>query len=109
MSEEVVVVKKVRSHKIRLYPNNVQSTHLLRACGIKRFVYNWGLAERKNMFTEGEKISGFNLKKRFNSIKREEYPFVTEVSKCVADNALLDLDKAYNNFFREVKKGNVKT
>ena len=105
----MVVVKKIRSHKIRLYPNNVQSTHLLRACGIKRFVYNWGLAERKKLYEEGENISGFNLKKRFNAVKRSEYSFVTRVSKCIADNALLDLDKAYNNFFREFKKGNKKT
>ena len=103
------MVKKVRTHKIRLYPNNVQCTHLVRACGIRRFVYNWGLAERTTLYEAGEKISGFNLKKRFNALKRSEYPFVVEVSKCVSDNALLDLDKAYNNFFREFKKGNKNT
>jgi putative transposase len=81
----------------------------MRACGIKRFVYNWGLAERKKLYEKGEKISGFNLKKNFNSIKKDSYSFVTEVSKCVSDNALLDLDRAYSNFFRELKKGNKKS
>lgn len=100
---------KVRSHRIRLYPNDVQSTHLNRACGIKRFVYNWGLDKRKTMYEKGIKISGFELKKLFNTVKRLEYPFVTEVSKCVSDNALLDLDRAYTNFFREFKKGNKNT
>lgn len=99
-------MKKTRSHKIRLYPNNVQESHLIRACGIKRFVYNWGLAKRAELYGQGEKMSGYGMKKLFNTLKRSEYPFVTEVSKCVADNALLDLDKAFGNFFREFKKGN---
>lgn len=93
-----------RTHKIRLYPNDRQATGMIRACGIKRFVYNWGLATRKKLYSAGTKISGYALKKQFNSIKREEYPFVTMVSKCVADNALLDLEKAYNNFFKSLKK-----
>lgn len=107
--EDVRNVKKTRSHKIRLYPNNIQQTYLIRACGIKRFVYNWGLAKRTELYGQGEKKSGYDMKKLFNTLKRSEYPFVTEVSKCVADNALIDLDRAYNNFFRELKKGNKNT
>lgn len=98
----------IRAHKIRLYPNDKQSSHLVRACGIKRFVYNWGLEERKRLYSEGVKISGFGLKKKFNAIKHKDYPFVTTVSKCVADNALIDLDRSFSNFFREHKKGNRK-
>lgn len=98
----------VRAHKIRLYPNDKQSSHLVRACGIKRFVYNWGLEERSRLYSEGVKISGFGLKKKFNALKHKEYPFVTTVSKCVADNALIDLDRSFANFFREHKKGSRK-
>jgi len=102
-------VNKTRSHKIRLYPNNVQQSYFLRACGIKRFVYNWGLAKRIELYTLGEKTSGYDTKKLFNSLKRSKYPFVMEVSKCISDNALLDLDRAYTNFFRELKKGKSNT
>ena len=35
----------LRAHKIALDPNNVQATHLARACGVARFAYNWALAE----------------------------------------------------------------
>lgn len=99
----------IRSHKIRIYPNDKQASHLVRACGIKRFVYNWGLAECKRLYQDGVKISGYELKKQFNAIKKSSYDFVTEVSKCVADSALSDLDRAYGNFFREFKKGNKNT
>ena len=34
-----------QAHKIRLYPNNRQSTYLARCCGVARFAYNWGLAK----------------------------------------------------------------
>ena len=36
----------LRAHKIALDPNNAQTTHLARACGVARFAYNWALAYR---------------------------------------------------------------
>ena len=89
------------SHKIRLYPNNKQESHLIRACGIKRFAYNWALAESKSLYEQGIKTSGYDLSKRFNAIKKEKFPFVSEVSKWVPQKAIYDVYEAYNNWWKK--------
>ena len=94
-----------RAHKIRLNPNNVQATYFAKACGISRLTYNWALAEWKAQYDRGEKPSAYGLKKQFNSIKRERYPFIIEVTKWVPERSFMDLERAFKNFFHRVKKG----
>ena len=94
-----------RAHKIRFCPNNEQANHLLRACGIARFAYNWGLSEWKRQYETGEKPSAFGVKKAFNAIKATEYPFAAEVTKCASEAAFANLGKAFTNFFISVKQG----
>lgn len=89
------------SHKIRIYPNNEQEILLKKSCGVARFAYNWGLATREEKYKNGEKIGSFELKKLFNSIKKTEFPFVCEVTKCASEDALLNLGVAYSNFFKK--------
>ena len=89
----------ILSHKIRIYPNKEQEVFLKKSCGVARFVYNWGLAEWKKQYKNGEKPNHFILKKQFNGIKKDEFPFVCEVSKCCAEIAFMNLGRAYKNFF----------
>lgn len=94
-----------RAHKIRLNPNNAQATYFAKACGCRRFAYNWALAEWQAQYERGEKPSAYGLKKQFNSIKRERFPFITETTKWAPEHAFFDLDKAFKNFFRRLKQG----
>ena len=87
------------SHKIRIYPNKEQEVFLKKSCGVARFAYNWGLAEWERQYKNGEKPNHFILKKQFNGIKKDEFPFVCEVSKCCAEIAFMNLGRAYKNFF----------
>lgn len=94
----------ILAHKIRIYPNKAQEILLKKSCGVARFAYNWGLATREEKYKIGEKISSFELKKLFNSIKRSEFPFVCEVTKCAAEDAFFNLNTSYTNFFRKKSK-----
>jgi putative transposase len=94
-----------RANKIKLQPNNVQTTYFAKACGCARFTYNWALAEWQRQYEAGEHPSAYVLKKQFNSIKKQEFPWVKEVTKCSPEAAFLNLDKAFKNFFRRVKSG----
>ena len=87
------------SHKIRIYPNKEQEVFLKKSCGVTRFVYNWGLAEWQKQYKNGEKPNYLKLKKQFNGIKRADFPFTCEVSKCCSETAFVNLGKAYKNFF----------
>ncbi len=93
-----------RTHKIRLAPNNSQVTYFKKACGVKRFTYNWALAEWRLQYAAGLKPSAFQLKKEFNAIKAEKFPFVLEVTKCAAECAFANLDKAFKGFFKKTSR-----
>lgn len=92
------------SHKIRIYPNKEQEVFLKKSCRVARFAYNWGLAEWQNQYKNGEKPNYLKLKKQFNGIKRADFPFTCEVSKCCTETAFANLGKAYKNFFTKRTK-----
>lgn len=89
-----------RSHVIQLKPNNKQATYFEKACGCQRFAYNYGLAAWKEAYEAGTKPTGRGLKKQFNAIKKVEFPWLSEVTKCIVDAAFENLNRAFQNFFR---------
>lgn len=93
------------AHKIELVPNNKQKTYFRKAFGCARFAYNWGLAEWQRRYKEGEKFSMSDIRKSFNAIKKERFPFVTEVTKYATQQSFVYLDKAYTTFFSDLKNG----
>ena len=97
-----------RAHKIRLNPTAEQEQYLRRACGVARFCFNWGLAEWKRQYEEGSKPSAYMLKKQFNAIRHEQFPWSLDVSKCAVDTGFRNLDAAFRNFFRRCKNGDAK-
>ena len=97
-------MKIFRSYKTELAPNNVQRTSFVKAAGVRRFVYNWGLSRRIEEYrTTGRSNNAFEQDKQLNAIKAIEFPWMYEVSKCVPQAALSDLDRAYGNFFRRLR------
>ena len=88
------------AHKIELQPNNVQSTYFSKACGTARFAYNWGLAQWKKLYDAGERPYESIIRKQLNAIKREQYPWMLEVTKCAVQLAIKeDLQTAFKKFF----------
>ena len=88
------------AHRIQLMPNNKQRTYFRKAIGCARLAYNWGLAEWKRRYKEGERgLSGRKLRNDFNAIRGEQFPFTYEVTKYATAQAFDDLQTAYTNFF----------
>ncbi len=90
----------IRGHVIELNLNDKQATYFAKACGIARLAYNWALAERQRQYEQDKahrhdrkargveiddcklyKPSQGNLCKQLNAIKRDQYPFILEVTK----------------------------
>ncbi len=91
----------ILSHKIRIYPNNKQKTQIEKSFGVSRFTYNWVL-ERFNQAQENHlPFYLYELKKEFNAIKQEAFPFVCEVSKYASQEAFLDFKDALNSFYKK--------
>lgn len=93
------------AHKIRLDPNNAQASYLARAAGTARFAYNWALAEWQAMYAACRadpalpKPNEATLRRRLNAIKREQFPWMLEVSKNAPQMAIMQLGQAFENFF----------
>ena len=93
------------AHQIELKPNNTQANYFARACGVARLAYNWGLAqwkEKYELYQQDNSQSKPNeqlLRKEFNAIKKEKYPFVLGVTKYAAQQALKNLGTAFKRFF----------
>src|SRR5207302_1745912 len=73
--------------------------YFARAAGTSRFVWNWALAEWNRHYEAGEKPTALKLKKQFNEIRREQFPWTWEVTKNASDQPFLDLGKAFTAFF----------
>jgi putative transposase len=93
------IIEIIKAHKIRLHPTPEQEAYLRRACGTRRFIYNWGLAEWQRQYQAGEQPSALALKKQFNGLRGVEFPWTYDVTKCVVEGAFDDVGKAFSNFF----------
>lgn len=92
------------AHKIELKPNNKQATYFAKGCGVARFAYNWALSEWKKQYQQEQKPNEANLRKRFNSIKTEEFPWMLEVTKSAPQQAIKNLGQAFTGFFKKKSK-----
>lgn len=109
----------ILGHVIELKPNNKQATYFNKACGVARLTYNWALTEWQKQYeadknyrdeyqangieidkTKLNSPNQFKLRKQLNSIKKQQFPFMTEVTKCSPQEAIIQLGKAFDNFFK---------
>ena len=91
--------------KFRIYPNKKQQNLINRTFGCARFVYNQGLAYRIEHYKVGEKANYTVTNAMLTEMKQqEEYAFLKEVDSVALQQALRDLDRAYQNFFKHLGK-----
>jgi putative transposase len=93
------------AHKIALKTNNKQKTYFARASGTARFAYNWALTEWSNQYDAHKNDSSLplpsqlSLRRQLNAIKKEQFPWMLEVTKNAPQMAIIQLGVAFKNFF----------
>jgi putative transposase len=93
------------AHKIALDPNHVQASYFAKAAGTGRFAYNWALTEWQRQYAVWKadnnqpKPSQAVLRRQLNAIKREQFPWMLEVTKNAPQMAIMQLGDAFKNFF----------
>lgn len=89
-----------KSYKYRIYPTKQQEILINKHFGACRFVYNLAL-ETKLMAYTGNKInlSCFDLMKQLPDLKKECI-WLKEISGQALQQSVINLDKAYTNFFK---------
>jgi len=105
-------MKIKRAYKTELKPNRAQRRDLSNHAGAARFAYNWGLARKSESYRlTGKSPNAIELHRELNALKKTEFPWLYEVSKCAPQEALRDLDRAFANFYRRCdlkKQGKLK-
>ena len=93
------------SYKFRIYPTASQSQQIQRIFGCCRFVWNYYLSKRKELYeTDGKTLNYNGCSSDMTQLKKS-LEWLRDADAHALQNALKDLDAAYKNFFRRVKNG----
>lgn len=93
-----------KCYKFRIYPTEEQERQIQRTFGCCRYVYNYYLAKRKELWeTEKKTMSFYDCDKDLTQLKKS-LEFLQEVDCFALSQSIKDLDQAYQNFFRGLKK-----
>ena len=93
-----------RGLKFRIYPTKEQIALINRNLGCKRFVFNYFLSLRKEEYKQNHKNLGY---KKMSSIltdlkKSSDYKWLNEIDSISLQQALRDLQNAYDRFFKKL-------
>ena len=92
----------LRGYKFRIYPNETQIVQIQKTFGCCRFVYNQILVYRQDKYkNENINMSKFDCNNYKNQVLKKEYSWLNEVDKFALDNAIINMDNAYQKFFKE--------
>jgi len=94
-----------RTFKYRIYPTKGQESTLVEWLNTCRILYNQSLHERKDAYEKDKK--SINYYDQANALKegKKGNRYLTAVHSQVLQDVLKRLDKAFQNFFRRVKRG----
>ncbi len=94
-----------RSYEMRIYPNARQRELIGRTFSCCRWVYNKCLEERRAAYeSTGKSPTRFQQDRMLPSWKAEN-PWLMEADSHALQQAVADLDRAYQNFFRRCRQG----
>ncbi|HST86982.1 MAG TPA: helix-turn-helix domain-containing protein, partial [Ktedonobacterales bacterium] len=85
-----------RAYKTELDLNDQQTTACRKHAWAARWAYNWGLRRKQEAYTStGASPSAIDLHRELNALKKTNVPWMYEVSKCAPQEALRNLDHAF--------------
>lgn len=90
----------LRAYKYRLYPNKKQEEYFAKCFGCVRFIYNRMLSDKIEYYKE--------TKQKLNNTPaqyKKAYEWLKEVDSLALANAQMNLQTAYNNFFKRPEVG----
>ena len=89
-----------KAYKYRLYPNKEQQEYFAKCFGCVRFIYNRMLSDKIEYYKE--------TKQKLNNTPaqyKKEFSWLKEVDSLALANAQMNLQSAYNNFFKRPEVG----
>ena len=96
-----------KAFRYRIKPTKEQKQKLVSFAGACRFVYNRGLANRKELYEKAKKsISYYEQNVELTQLKKQEdTSWLKDVHSQILQQSLQDLDKGFKRFFKEKDGG----
>lgn len=90
-----------KAFKYRIYPNKKQQELIQKTFGCVRFVYNYYLNKRKEMYENGKVTFTYNMCSKDLTSLKKNFEWLKEVDSVGLQSSLKDLDSAYQKLFKE--------
>lgn len=92
----------IKAIKVRLFPSENQEQLLWKSVGTARWAYNFVLDMKQKTYEEtGKSIYEGEIRKIITQMKKtDEYKWLNEGSAQIPKQAVKDLDRAYQDFFK---------
>ena len=90
-----------KAYKYRIYPNKKQQELIQKTFGCTRFVYNYYLNKRKEMYENDRTTFTYNMCSKDLTSLKKDLEWLKEVDSVGLQSSLKDLDYAYQKFFKE--------
>lgn len=90
-----------KAFKYRIYPNKKQKELIQKTFGCTRFIYNYYLNKRKEMYENDKTTFTYNMCSKDLTKLKKDLIWLKEPDKDALQKSLKDLDMAYQKFFKE--------
>ena len=96
----------LKAIKVRIYPDDVQKQFISKQLGCCRKIYNLLLDYKKTEWEQNKHSVGLkDMGKYLTELKtKDEYFYLNDVHSKVLQQSMQDLNKAFDNFFKSLKK-----
>ena len=94
-----------KAFKFRIYPNKTQQVLLQKTFGCTRYIYNYFLAKRIELYKQDKSSMSYNQCSKELTTLKQELTWLKEPDKDALQKSLKDLDVAYKNFFARPEVG----
>ena len=94
-----------KAYKFRIYPNQAQIKQIQQTFGSCRFVFNHFLSKRIELYKNNGKTLNYNDCSAEMTDLKADLEWLRIPDATALQSTLKDLESAYQNFFRRVKKG----
>ena len=101
--KEKKVMKVIKCHKLRIYPNKTQIDIINGTLGCCNWVKNQYLEMNKKLRNENKTfMTGYDFSKYINNLKKNnpDYQWIKQYSSKAIKDAIMTKEKAYKRFFK---------
>lgn len=94
-----------KTFEFRLKPTAPQERQLEATLGASRFVYNWGIEDRRSLWDYCKVSTGFYDQSKFLTHLKELHPFLKEVHAHPLQEALKRVETSFQKYFEGRREG----